>query len=482
MFKLFTAFRFRPGFFLAAILLAMGMMNLSARAAEKSRKPNFIIIFCDDLGYNDVGPFGSTKHRTPNIDQLAKEGRKFTNFYVTSGVCSPSRASLMTGCYPKRVGLHENEKGGWVLFPGNKRGLNPSEITIAEVLKGNGYKTACIGKWHLGDQPVFLPTRQGFDEYFGIPFSNDMGQTARRRKFYPKLPLMRNEKVIETEPDQRYLTQRYTKEAIQFITKNKDKPFFLYLPHTMPHWPQFASENFAGKSANGKWGDAVEEIDWSTGEIMKTLKSLGIDENTVVCFLSDNGGATRHGASNKPLRGGKGSTWEGGHRVPFIIRYPKTIPAGSVCHELATSMDLMPTFAKMSGTSAPTDRIIDGKNIQSLFLAKKNAKTPYEAYYYYFRGQLQAVRSGDWKLFVAQRNVRRKKGKKVLPRKFEPTLYNLKSDIGESNNIAKDHPDVVKRLLALAEKAREDLGDGNRPGANTRKPGHVENAKPLTMK
>lgn len=470
----------RPGCLLLLAAALLPGIGKGAVAAEKSAQPNFIIIFCDDLGYNDIGPFGAKKHRTPNIDAMAKQGRKFTQFYVTSGVCSPSRSSLMTGCYPKRVGLHQNEKGNWVLFPGNKRGLNPSEITIAELMKSKGYATACVGKWHLGDQPVFLPTRQGFDSYFGIPFSNDMGQTDRPKKMYPPLPLLRNEKVVESEPNQRYLTQRYTKEAIKFITANKSKPFFLYLPHSMPHWPQYSSENFAGKSKNGKWGDAVEEIDWSTGEILGTLKKLGIDEKTVVVFLSDNGGPTRQGASNKPLRGGKGTTWEGGHRVPMVIRWPRTIPADSVCHELATSMDLLPSFAQWAGTQAPTDRIIDGKDIRPLLLGAKGAPSPHKAYYYYHRGNLQAVRAGDWKLFVAPHVRRRKKAKS--PAKFAPELYNLKTDVGESNNVAADHPDIVKRLMDVAETARADLGDGKRPGKNTRKPGHVKDARTLTNK
>jgi len=291
-----------------------------AKAAEVER-PNFIIIFCDDLGYADIGPFGSENHRTPNLDRMAAEGRKFTSFYVTSGVCSPSRSSLMTGCYPKRVGLHQNEKGQGVLFPGNQRGLNPSEITLAEVLKARGYATGIVGKWHLGDQPEFLPTRQGFDSYFGIPFSNDMGQKDRPTKQYPPLPLLRMEKVIEEEPDQRLITQRYTREAIAFIERNKARPFFLYLPHTMPHWPQYSSERFAGKSANGKWGDAAEEIDWSTGEILKALKANGIDEKTMVIFMSDNGGLIPV-TSNAPLRNGKGTPYEGGIREPMIVKWP----------------------------------------------------------------------------------------------------------------------------------------------------------------
>ena len=254
----------------------VALVSTSVRADEVL--PNFIIIYADDLGYADIGPFASDprRHRTPNLDRMAAEGRKFTDFYVTSGVCTPSRSSLMTGCYPRRIGLHESEEGQWVLFPGNARGLHPQEVTIADALKTKGYATAIVGKWHLGDQPEFLPTRQGFDSYFGIPFSNDMGHDSRREPFkYPPLPFMRDEKVIEQEPDQRYLTQRYTREAIDFINTNRDSPFFLYLPHSMPHWPQYSSERFAGKSANGKWGDAVEEIDWSVGEIRNAFESRG---------------------------------------------------------------------------------------------------------------------------------------------------------------------------------------------------------------
>lgn len=449
-----------------------------AIANAAADKPNFIVIYCDDLGYSDIGCFGSKKHRTPRIDQMAKEGRRFTNFYVTSGVCSPSRSSLMTGCYPIRVGLDQNESKGWVLFPGNKRGLNPKEITVAEVLKGAGYATAIVGKWHLGDQPEFLPTKQGFDSYFGIPFSNDMGQTERPKPYrYPPLPLLRNEKVIEQEPDQRLLTKRYTAEAVNFIEANKDKPFFLYLPHTMPHWPQFSSENFAGKSKNGRWGDSVEEIDWSTGVLLDTLKRLNIDDRTLVIFTSDNGGATRWGASNLPLKGGKGSTLEGGMRVCNVMRWPGKIPANTQCDELVSTIDILPTFAKLAGTSPPADRVIDGRNITDLIVGKPNAKTPHEAYYYYFRDQLQAVRSGKWKLHLAIKLPARGKQKE---RMRPAALYDLESDIGETTNVAAKQGDVVDRLNALAARARADLGDRGIKGANVRKPGHVEHATTLT--
>ncbi|HUT12670.1 MAG TPA: sulfatase, partial [Thermoguttaceae bacterium] len=359
-------------------LMTMATASLSFAVSADDRPPNFVIIYCDDLGYGDIGPFGSEKHRTPNLDRMAAEGRRFTDFYVTSGVCSPSRSSLMTGCYPKRVGLHQNETGRGVLFPGNHRGLNPEEITIAEVLKARGYATAVVGKWHLGDQPEFLPTRQGFDSYFGIPYSNDMGHWKPQWQ-YPALPLMRDEKVIETEPDQSQLTPRYTAEAIEFITAHKDEPFFLYLPHTFPHVPLYASERFKGKSANGPFGDAVEEIDWSTGEILGAIEQLGIDSRTLVIFTSDNGAQNGPGGSNAPLRGFKGSTWEGGMREPCIMRWPGKIPAGTTCRELAGTLDLMPTLAKLAGTSAPADRIIDGKDIRPLLFGEEGARSPREA-------------------------------------------------------------------------------------------------------
>jgi arylsulfatase A-like enzyme len=446
--------------------------------------PNFVIIYADDLGYADIGPFGCQNHRTPHLDRMAREGRIFTNFYVTSGVCSPSRSSLMTGCYPRRVNLHQNEQQAWVLFPGNKRGLNPSERTIAEVLKEKEYATAIIGKWHLGDQPAFLPTRQGFDSYFGIPYSNDMGHDSRPEPYrYPPLPLLRDEQVIEEEPDQRYLTRRYTEAAIAFINQNATRPFFLYLPHTMPHWPQYASENFAGKSANGKWGDAVEEIDWSTGQILDAIRRAGIEQRTLVIFTSDNGGAIHHGASNAPLKGGKGTTWEGGHRVCNVMWWPQSIPAGTRCDELATTMDMLPTLAGLAGVEVPEDHVIDGKNIWPLMTGQAGAKSPHDRYYYYFRGDLHAVRSGPWKMFVQQRPPRRQPGKPA-PEPFatdqRPVLYNLDEDISETKDVAAQHPEVIQRLMQYVREARTDLGDGQQTGSGQRAPGHVEDAVPLT--
>ncbi len=450
---------------------------LPAAVAPAADRPNFVLIFVDDLGYADIGPFGSKLHRTPHLDRMASEGRKLTDFYVTANVCTPSRSSLMTGSYPRRVGLDENEQGRWVLFPGNQEGLHPDEITIAEVLREAGYKTGAVGKWHLGDQREFLPTRQGFDSYFGIPYSNDMGHDSRRKPYvYPPLPLLRREEVIEQEPDQRQITRRYTEEALRFIETHKEGPFFLYLAHTMPHWPQYASARFAGKSKNGKWGDAVEEIDWSTGEILGKLKELGIDEKTLTIFTSDNGGATRHGADNAPLRGGKGTTWEGGHRVCFVARQPGRVPAGTVSGELAVSVDILPTFAALAGASPPADRVIDGKDIRPLLFGAEPEPTPHLAYYYYFMSHLNAVRSGRWKLHVARMGGR-------YP-DYEPNpvieLYDLHADIGETENVAERYPQVVERLRSLAEWARADLGDGKKSGRNVRPAGFVAHAVTLT--
>jgi len=461
----------------AAVLPGAASRGRGASGQSTVAKPNFIVIFCDDLGYGDIGCFGAEKHHTPNLDRMAAEGRRFTSFYVSSGVCTPSRSSLMTGCYPRRVNMHQNEDDLCVLFPVNQRGLNPSEITLAEVLKGQGYATACIGKWHLGDQRPFLPTRQGFDYYFGIPYSNDMGK--RQGPGRPPLPLLRNEEVIEAPADQDTLTQRYTDEVIKFVRRNQDRPFFVYLPHTMPHNPVHASDEFRDSSANGRYGDCVEEIDWSAGQILAALKALDLDEQTVVLFTSDNGAAQRWGGGNGPLRGWKGSTWEGGMREPCIVRWPGKIPAGTVCDELACTMDLLPTFAALAGTKPPTDRIIDGRDIRPLLLGQTGAKSPHEAFFYYQMDQLQAVRSGRWKLHLPLKPKKRNWGK---PEPEAPLqLFDLKADIGEKNNVADRHPEVVKRLQALAEKARADLGDTGRPGKNQRPAGFVENPKPLLM-
>ena len=457
---------------------AVGSCTGSARFPGKAsaQRPNFVIIFCDDLGYGDLGCFGSRKHRTPNVDRLAGEGMRLTSFYAAA-VCTPSRASLMTGCYPLRVNMHQDHQGLCVLFPVSKKGLNPDEITIAEILRSRGYATACIGKWHLGDQRPFLPRRQGFDYYYGIPYSNDMG--AAQGPHQPPLPLLRNEEVIEAPADQDLLTSRYTDEAIRFIRANKDRPFFLYLAHTMPHNPVHAGEAFRGKSKNGIYGDAVEEIDWSTGRLLATLKALGLDGNTLVIFTSDNGAASDFGGSNGPLRGFKGSTWEGGVRVPCIARWPGRIPPRSACDDVTSTMDLLVTFAYLAGTNAPTDRIIDGKNIWPLLSGRKDPTAGQRVFYYYQKDQLQAVRCGKWKLHLELKPKKRHWGK---PEPFSPLqLYDLEADIGETNNVAGQHPEVVARLTALAEKAREDIGDVGRAGAGQRPAGFVEHPKPLVM-
>jgi arylsulfatase A-like enzyme len=448
----------------------------STRSISCRGLPNFIIIFCDDMGYGDIGCFGSKKHRTPNVDRMAREGMRFTSFYVSSGVCSPSRASLMTGCYPRRINMHENETQKCVLFPVGKKGLNPDEITIAEILRKRGYATACIGKWHLGDQPEFLPRRQGFDYFYGIPYSNDMGIKDNWPK-NPALPLMRNEKVIEAPADQNTLTRRYTEEAIKFITESKDKPFFLYLPHTMPHYPVHAGKKFRGKSANNIYGDAVEEIDYSTGEILAVLARLGLDKQTLVVFTSDNGADNRYGGSNLPLYEWKGTTFEGGMRMPCVMRWPEKIPAGRTCNELASTMDLLPTLARLAGTKEPTDRVIDGKDIWPLMTGQKWAKSPYEAFYYYQIDQLQAVRSGKWKLHLPLRPKKRNWGDPIPDAPLR--LYDLETDIGETTDMADRYPEVVSRLLALAEKARDDLGDTGRQGRHQRPAGMVANPRPL---
>ncbi|HUW19058.1 MAG TPA: sulfatase-like hydrolase/transferase [Sedimentisphaerales bacterium] len=418
----------------------------------QAEKPNFIVIFTDDQGYADVGCFGAEGFETPNLDRMAAEGAKFTSFYSAAPVSSPARAALLTGCYPQRVSIPR------VLFPRDDIGLNPQEITIADMLKARGYATCCIGKWHLGHLPQFLPTRQGFDYYFGIPYSNDM----------KPLVLVEGEQTIETKPDQSQLTRRYTEKAVEFITKNKDGPFFLYLPHTMPHVPLYVSERFKGKSKRGLYGDVIMEIDWSVGEILKTVKQLGIDEKTLVIFTSDNGpwlSKGDHGGSAKPLRDGKFATYEGGMREPCIMRWPGKIAAGMVCSEMATTMDFLPTFAKLAGARVPTDRIIDGKDIWALMTDPK-AKTPYKKFFYYFEGQLGAVRSGDWKLVLE-----RKRGKEQI----SAGLYNLDRDTGEQNDVSARHPEIVRRLTALADKIREDIGDSvtGITGKNIRPPGQA---------
>lgn len=454
---------------LAGVLLAVLVVGLS-QASRAADRPNFIVINIDDLGYGDIGPFGSKLNRTPNLDRMAKEGRKLTSHYAAP-VCSPSRASLMTGCYPKRVLSIPH-----VLFPGNAEGLDPHEITVAELLKKQGYQTGIIGKWHLGDQPPFLPTRQGFDYYYGLPYSNDMGPAKdgvksnlgkplpkRRGKGQPPLPLLRNETVLQRvlPDDQQKIVERYTKEAVSFLWNHREKPFFLYLPHSAVHFPLYPGKAFHGKSKNGLFGDWVEEVDWSVGQILTTLRQLELDKKTLVIFTSDNGGQPRHGAINAPLRGGKGSTWEGGIRVPTIAWWPGQIPAGTETDEITSMMDLLPTFVQLAGGKPPQDRKIDGGNIWPILKGQEKAQSPYDAFYYYRGLELRAVRSGPWKYHLDK-----------------DELYNLDKDISESQNVLKENPEIVAKLKKLAEATKDDLGlTGKGPGC--RPLGKVSNPQPL---
>ena len=447
---------FLKGSLAGVACLGLGALPLDLHASE--RPPNFIVILCDDLGYQDVGCFGAPLISTPNVDRMASEGIRFTDFYAAAPVCTPTRAALMTGCYPLRVGLPK------VLHPNSKIGISSEEVTVAELLKTRGYATACIGKWHLGHHRPFLPTRHGFDYYFGLPYSNDMNKPD-------PVPLMRNDEIIEQPAVQQTLTERYTAEAVKFIKRHKDRPFFLYLPHTFPHTPLHVSEPFKGKSKRGLYGDVVECIDWSTGRILDALAELGLDRNTLVIFTSDNGPwliRKEHGGSALPLRSGKGTTWEGGMRVPCIMRWPGRIAADTACSEMATVMDILPTLAKLAGAKVPTDRIIDGKNISPLMDGEKGAASPHEAFFYYRLEQLRAVRSGKWKLVLEHKEPRTKR---LIPL----SLYDLKADIGETKDVSAQYPSIVARLQAMAERCREDLGDGltGRDGKNRRPPGTV---------
>jgi arylsulfatase A len=465
---------------LVLTLAALGRAGWQAQGRAVERPPNFVLIYCDDLGYADIGPFGAQGYATPHLDRMAQEGMKLTRFVSAAAVCSASRAALLTGCYPQRVGILG------ALGPGAKVGIHEDEILISELLKARGYATAIFGKWHLGDHPRFLPTRHGFDRYFGLPYSNDMWPhhpTAGNR--YPPLPLIEGEQVIQTMPDQSQLTTWYTERAVAFIREHKDRPFFLYLPHSMPHVPLFVSDKFKGKTERGLFGDVIAEIDWSVGEILKTLAELGLDEHTLVFFSSDNGpwlSYGNHAGSAGPLREGKGTTFNGGHYEPTLARWPGKIPPGSTCRELASTLDILPTFARLAGAELPTDRVIDGRDIWPLLSDQPGARTPHEVFYYYWNNGLEAVESGPWKLHLPHeyRTLAGEPGKDGRPgpykqARIELALFNIEQDIGEQHDVAAQHPQVVQRLLALAEKAREDLGDSltGREGRGRRQPGRL---------
>lgn len=435
-------------------------------------KPNIILINCDDLGYGDLGCYGSTRNHTPHLDRLAADGLRFTDFYMASAVCSASRAGMMTGCYPARVGFDQH----MVLFPGQAEGLNPQERTIAGQLKEAGYATKIVGKWHCGDQPEFLPTEHGFDEYFGIPFSNDMGRQANRQDC-PPLPLLRNKTVIQEQPDQRGITERYADEALQFIHANQEGPFFLYLPHMYVHVPLFVPQQFLAGSRNGAYGGAVAAIDWCTGVLMDALDQLGLADNTLVIFTSDNGSRARdEGGSNAPCRGTKATTFEGGQRVPCIMRWPGAIKPGRVCDAVTRSIDFFPTLSTLAGVPVSEQRTIDGVDISALILDDQ-AEAPNDTFAYYWGSNLAAIRVGDWKLHFELYGW--------LAKDLEERqnlLYNLAEDVGETTNLFDQHPEIVERLEAAAERVRAELGDASRgvEGSGKRPIGRVANPKPLT--
>jgi arylsulfatase A len=457
---------------LAMVLVLLGWAD-TGRCAE--RPPNFVVILIDDMGYGDIGPYGSKLNRTPCLDRMAAEGMKLTSFYAAP-VCTPSRAQMMTGCYAKRVSLPN------VIGPMAPIGISPSERTVAELLKQRGYATMCVGKWHLGDQPEFLPTRHGFDHYLGLPYSNDMGRKPRTQDRRPPLPLVRDLEVIEAPARQDQLVARYTEEAVKFISANKERPFFLYLPHTAVHVPIHPGKAFAGHSHNGRYGDWVEEVDWSAGQVLDALRRLKIDGRTLVLFTSDNGPWLTQGSDGGvagPLRGGKTTTWEGGVREPTIAWWPGKIAAGSACDAMMSEMDVLPTLVHLAGGTVPTERVIDGRDIWPQ-LSGQSRQSPHEALFYFRSDHLDAVRSGPWKLTIVDRGERGVNAPRKAARKkaFTPLLYDLDHDIGETTDVAAAHPDVVARLQGYIRKMDGDLGiSGLGPGV--RAPGRVARPQPL---
>lgn len=490
------------GFLVCAFLSVMnGWQWNQLLAAERSERPNIVLFFTDDQGYGDVGCFGATDIKTPHLDQLAREGTRFTSFYVSQAVCTASRAALMTGCYANRVGLQG------ALNHQSNVGIHEHELLLPELCQQRGYATAIFGKWHLGHRPQFSPLRHGFDEFFGIPYSNDNGKLHPVVKTIPPLPLIDGERTIEEEPDQSQFCRRLTDHAVDFIQRHREQPFFLYVPHVMPHVPIFASQSFQGRSARGLYGDVVEEVDHSIGRVIETLDRLKLRERTLIIFASDNGpflSYGNHAGSAGKLREGKLTTFEGGMRVPCIMNWPEQIPAGRTCDELAASLDLLPTIAELLGTKLSSNRL-DGVSLVSLLFGPANTKSPRETFYFYAGEELQAVRSGPWKLHLPHdyltvngppglhgkpanfaqmqpksmdqsglAGIASRHGYRVA--RIELSLFNLQSDVAESRNVANEHPDVVARLQALAEQARVELGDTltNRKGAGLRAVGKVE--------
>jgi arylsulfatase A len=456
-------------------LLALVVLLSLSNAAES--KPNIVLIYVDDLGYGDLGCYGSDKNDTPHVDQLAADGMRFTDYYSASPVCTPSRAALLTGGYPGRVGFDafRESRTSWVLFPGFAEGLHPGELLLSEYLKWHGYATSHVGKWHLGDQLEHLPTRHGFDSYYGIPYSNDMAIMPRRPKS-PPLPLLRNEEVIAEQPKQAPLIQSYTEEAVAFIRENQDQPFFLYFAHMHVHLPHYVMDPFLKASRNGIYGAAVAAVDWSTGVIVTELKRLGLEENTIVIFTSDNGSrADKHGGSNGALRGTKGQTWEGGMRVPCIVKWPGQIESGSVSSELVTAMDFYPTFASILRQPLGNDPVRDGHDLSSVWKGEPGARSPHDAFFYYLVDELQAVRVGDWKLRYSIKEGRHADTSR-------PELYNLADDLSEQNNVASQYPKIVQDLIQRMEGMGDRIGDGLRDKLGDERRPHsiTEDPKPLT--
>lgn len=452
-------------------IIALALLSFLSVTAASSDKPNIVIVFCDDLGYSDIQCFGAEGFETPHIDQLANEGRIFTDLYSASSVCSPSRAALLTGSHPVRIGIPS------VLFPPRNgvekevslTGLNSEEETLPELLKEVGYNTACVGKWHIGHREEFMPLNHGFDEYFGLPYSNDM--RPERSKAYPDLPLLSGIDTVELNPDQSTLTTRYTEYAVDFIKRNKKEPFFLYLPHSMPHIPLYVSDKFAGKSEKGIYGDVIMEIDWSVGQIMKTLKKLKLRDNTIVIFTSDNGpwiAAGEHGGSARPLREGKFEIFDGGLKVPCVMSWPAKIPQGTVSDEMCSTMDLLPTLVNIAGGRMPKETI-DGLDIQDLLYGVEGANTPHEALYFYQGRNLYSMRSGDWKCHrehpyktVVKPGENGKTGK-YAKKHLSVSLFDVKNNPQEFQNVADQHPEIVDSLLKMMDAYELELKENARP-------------------
>lgn len=455
-------------------------------SSDSSNRPNIVLIFADDLGYGDLGCFGETRWKTPHLDSIAARGVRFTDFHSSQPVCSASRASLLTGCYANRIGIHG------ALFPASKNGIHDDETLLPELLKPLGYRTGMVGKWHLGHHEKFLPLQHGFDEYLGLPYSNDMwphGVVVKPGTF-PPLPLFHGNQVIDEDvdaEDQKLLTQSYADFAVDFIRRAPKDPFFLYYAHTFPHVPLFVGAEHAGRSNGGLYGDVLEEFDDSVGRILKELDAQGLTENTLVIFTSDNGPWLTYGdhaGTARGLREGKGTVYEGGVRVPMVAQWPGKIPAGSVQHETAMTIDLLPTIARIVGAQLPS-RKIDGLDIFDLLTCRPGAKCPHEVFYHYYRvNELQAIRSGVWKLMLPHEVLcidpkdsgsGGKPGKSIARKITQPELYSLDVDLAESNNLADKEPEVLARLLRFRDEARKDLGDSlvKVQGAGVREPGMV---------